>query len=312
MAALAAVYAVDVGPERWLRALLDVVTPAFDQGLGGAGYFVDASEPTAPRYWGFVGPERILELWRGWFPQVPVALQIAAHRSVAFGTARGITPDDTTAQPYGMPPPFADILGINGVGADGRGVSLAFVSEHTIAPPAGQLAEDLCAFSTHLARAAAMVLPASVELGPRIVGSVLPAPAPPELAPLGLAALRALATRAMHEDEPLSAAATARAWSDVAKKRLVAIDAFAHGGRRFTIAVAPGSLDTRAATLTEREREAVRLAASGLSNKVIADEMRVGVSTVGTLLSRAAAKLGVDSRVALMKVGAQLSAPRRD
>lgn len=51
--------------------------------------------------------------------------------------------------------------------------------------------------------------------------------------------------------------------------------------------------------LSPREKEVVRLAAVGCSNKQIADELFLSPATVGSHLARAMSKLGVHSRVAL-------------
>ena len=50
------------------------------------------------------------------------------------------------------------------------------------------------------------------------------------------------------------------------------------------------------ATLTDREREVVRLAASGLTNRDIAERLFVSVRTVTTHLYRSYSKLGVNDR----------------
>ncbi|MGB8254662.1 MAG: helix-turn-helix transcriptional regulator, partial [Pseudonocardiaceae bacterium] len=51
--------------------------------------------------------------------------------------------------------------------------------------------------------------------------------------------------------------------------------------------------------LTQREREIVTLAASGLSNRQIADRLVVSVRTVEGHLYRACAKLGASDRAEL-------------
>jgi DNA-binding NarL/FixJ family response regulator len=53
-------------------------------------------------------------------------------------------------------------------------------------------------------------------------------------------------------------------------------------------------------TLTARELEVVQHAAKGMTNKVIANEMRLSEHTVKNYLFRAFAKLGVSSRVELL------------
>jgi len=54
-------------------------------------------------------------------------------------------------------------------------------------------------------------------------------------------------------------------------------------------------------SLTEREREAVRLACSRATNKEIAYSMNVSASTVGVLLWRASHRLGIASRDELIR-----------
>lgn len=48
--------------------------------------------------------------------------------------------------------------------------------------------------------------------------------------------------------------------------------------------------------LTDREREAARIAASGASNREVAHTMRISEGTVEQYLCRAFEKLGVDRR----------------
>jgi DNA-binding CsgD family transcriptional regulator len=58
--------------------------------------------------------------------------------------------------------------------------------------------------------------------------------------------------------------------------------------------------DDGPAALTKREREVADLAASGQSTKEIAQRLSIGRRTVETHLAHAYAKLGVDSKVALI------------
>jgi DNA-binding NarL/FixJ family response regulator len=72
---------------------------------------------------------------------------------------------------------------------------------------------------------------------------------------------------------------------------------FAH--RPVAAAAAGGD---RTAVLTEREREVVRLVATGLSNEDIARELVISPLTAKTHITRAIAKLGVRDRVQLVIV----------
>ncbi|MEH3139635.1 MAG: response regulator transcription factor [Mycobacterium kyogaense] len=67
--------------------------------------------------------------------------------------------------------------------------------------------------------------------------------------------------------------------------------------------------DTLAANpLTAREHDVLRLVVQGLSNQDIADSLHLGVTTVKTHVSNAAAKLGARNRVQLAVYGYQLMA----
>jgi DNA-binding NarL/FixJ family response regulator len=67
-------------------------------------------------------------------------------------------------------------------------------------------------------------------------------------------------------------------------------------------AVAPVAGADRLAVLTAREREVVRLVATGLSNEDIARELVISPLTAKTHITRAIAKLGVRDRVQLVIV----------
>ncbi|MBO3742782.1 response regulator transcription factor [Actinoplanes flavus] len=76
---------------------------------------------------------------------------------------------------------------------------------------------------------------------------------------------------------------------------------FAH--RPVVAAASPGG--DRLAVLTEREREVVRLVATGFSNDDIARELVISPLTAKTHVTRAIAKLGVRDRVQLVIVAFQ-------
>ena len=91
------------------------------------------------------------------------------------------------------------------------------------------------------------------------------------------------------------------------------VDHFDHDGRRYLVARnntplagAPGD-----APLSQRQQQVVTLAAVGHSNKLIAYELGLGVSTVGGYLTSAALKLGAGSRVELIRAAREGWATRR-
>jgi DNA-binding CsgD family transcriptional regulator len=79
-----------------------------------------------------------------------------------------------------------------------------------------------------------------------------------------------------------------------------------HGGelRRHAPASASLAADTDA-DLSAREADVVRLSAAGYSNKEIAAMLDVSVKTIETYKARAMGKLGLNSRVALVRYAAQ-------
>jgi DNA-binding CsgD family transcriptional regulator len=65
------------------------------------------------------------------------------------------------------------------------------------------------------------------------------------------------------------------------------------------VAVGPGAL-------SRREREVARLAVGGLTARQIADRLFIGERTVETHLTRVYAKLGVRSKLELVRRGTEL------
>jgi DNA-binding CsgD family transcriptional regulator len=109
---------------------------------------------------------------------------------------------------------------------------------------------------------------------------------------LAVAALRDLALRV--EESPEGP----RAWQSFMAGRLTVIDRFEQAGRHVVLAVGDVPAAPR---LTRRETEALTHAARGHDDKRIAYELGLQPSTVASLLTRAARKLGVDNRMALIR-----------
>jgi DNA-binding NarL/FixJ family response regulator len=78
------------------------------------------------------------------------------------------------------------------------------------------------------------------------------------------------------------------------------LDQFERDGKQYLVAVRDDAACGGLALLSSRERQVVAFAARGLSNKVVGFELGISTSTVGVLLSRASAKLGVRSRRELL------------
>jgi DNA-binding CsgD family transcriptional regulator len=107
----------------------------------------------------------------------------------------------------------------------------------------------------------------------------------------------------MRRDDPDAAMSS---WKALVQARWSLVDQFESDGRRYVVARCNDVTTPSLATLTARELQVVAYAALEHQNKFIAYELGIATSTVGVLLSRAAKKLGVRSRAAL--VSAYLSA----
>jgi DNA-binding NarL/FixJ family response regulator len=78
------------------------------------------------------------------------------------------------------------------------------------------------------------------------------------------------------------------------------VDQFDQSGRRYIVAVREPHVEPRPRRLTEREASVVMLVARGYSNKLVAYELGLSVSTVAGHIAMAMARLGVTSRVGLV------------
>jgi DNA-binding CsgD family transcriptional regulator len=85
---------------------------------------------------------------------------------------------------------------------------------------------------------------------------------------------------------------------------------FVRDGFCYRLIRRPLDADDSGPRLTKREEEALVCACNGFSNKRIAQCMEVAPSTVGVLLFRASAKLGVKSRRDLVAAFQRLKATR--
>ena len=101
----------------------------------------------------------------------------------------------------------------------------------------------------------------------------------------------------------------AELWRLFETGRWSVVDGVDRDGVRYLLACESDSEDR---ALTLRERQVVKQASLGDSNKVIAYDLGVATSTISTHLARAAAKLGLRSRAAMIQLVALGSKPRAD
>lgn len=79
------------------------------------------------------------------------------------------------------------------------------------------------------------------------------------------------------------------------------VDWYDHDGKRFLLAEENRVPSRTKRSLTKREEQVVACAAMGHSNKLIAYDLGISAGSVAVLLGRAARKLGVSGRVALVR-----------
>ncbi len=118
-------------------------------------------------------------------------------------------------------------------------------------------------------------------------------------APLGRAA-KAM-DRARGKLRRLDPDAAAALWRTMVCEEWSLVDWYDHDGKRFLLAQENRVPARSADALTPRETQVVACAAMGHSNKLIAYDLGLSSGTVAVLLGRAARKLGVSGRVALVR-----------
>lgn len=306
---------IEARPDDWLDGILRVLRPALDFGLGVHAYFVDASQPDRFEAWGHrvVGAPDAAAAKAGfdaWLGSVPIAFQRRMHTFAPFGSSADlpadITPGDLDASLQAHHHPH--MIGVNGLDATGRGCALAAASSMPAALPGGLRATAWGRVATHLG--------AAVRLRRRLAGRG-PGAGDAVLDPTGRCldatgdAAQRVARAALREGALRIAHARSRRarspddsltlWQSLVAGRWSLVDQFESDGRRYLVAV-PNRPEVPSARLfTSTEARILGAMLMGHPNKLIAYELGIAPSTVGTHIARAAAKLGVRGRVALMR-----------
>lgn len=271
---LDAAYAAVDDDERWLERLLIATRPVLDGGLGVIGFFYDRADTDAPRLRApvFLGaPQGTREALERLLLEAPRPLVRSLHRLVPSCTTMsdrlGLGAELLELPVHRAlfaPLGIADLLAVAGSDESGAG----------------------CLIGAPLPRVTSMAT-LDVELLTSVAAHVA--------AGMGMRSKRG---GAANQPPP------GPVWAALVAGRWAVMDSFDRGGARFLLARKRGSSRPPAdveASLTSREREVVWLATKGHSNKLIGDELGIAASTVAGHLAKASAKLGVTSRVALMK-----------
>lgn len=320
VAIIEAAYRVAASEGEWLANVVVVARPALDHGLGVVGFFYDLSNPNRIRTWSPVvvgalaGTVSIIDALS---EIVPPALGARLFRSAPSSATLS---DRLGADELGFgeilraslsPIGVEDFLSVAATEPNGHGCLLGAPLPRRRSLSAREAATwDRVA--AHLAAGARL----RASRGTRETT----ADADAILSPSGGVEYADGDARSANARNALerSARAIERArgdlrrsdpeqalelWTALVSGRWTLVDEFDHSGRRYLVAKrnAPHLREGGHAPFTERERQTLSLAKLGHSNKLIAYELGLAPSTVATHLSTAAAKLGVRSRIALVR-----------
>lgn len=313
-----ALYDVDAPQKTWLRRIAERTRAAFPlHNIGAYALTYDASDIDhavfdKPVTVG-VESKAITRLLTKEIPQFYGArphLVQAIFRKVGYGPSTALPFQDGDIEiVHGLlsRAGVREILGINGVNVDGRSVHagvlvtrpLKDVDHVTLARVSSHFAAG-----ARLRRRMAAGKEAPIDAADAIIddgGKVVHASGAAKLrearTALSDAAIRLgrLKKRTRRGSERSLAQ-----WRALVDARWSLVDHFERDGKHFVLAErndpALGPLEL----LSDRELQVVAHAAVGHANKMIAYELGIAVSTVGVLLSRAAARLGAKSRSALI------------
>ncbi|MEZ4393868.1 MAG: LuxR C-terminal-related transcriptional regulator [Polyangiales bacterium] len=303
-----AAYRVEQPEDSWLRGVLRAARPYLDRGGGVEGYFVDCAEGF--RAWGRVNLDVAHPwLWDDYLVAVPDAEKRRVHTFAPAGYSASIPQGLAGVEGWLSRHHLRGIMGVNAIDAGLRGASLvAHDGEGGSAPPTRAALRRWEYLGSHIAAGARLLRRGSEGAAQEAVltpgGRVLHAEGLAR-APVAREALRE-AARAIDRSRVREARGGAgddalTAWAALVAGRWTLLDAFERDGRRFVVARPNAPRGLAPAPLSERERQVARAAALGHSNKLIAYELGLGVSTVATLLARARRKLGATGRVDLVR-----------
>lgn len=310
--------AYDVAPDdqSWLGAVVETALAVWGRGRASHAAIYDASNIAAVeiKNAAFVGLSQpaIDGIMRGIGRFTPEFVT----RTFRSGLAAGIR---ETAYPEMKPMVeeleafgFADELSLNGLDPAGKGVFIGMWSPQML---------DLAPGEMTLFRRMGHHLGAAHRVRRRLRESQ-PASATPD-STVGAEAILDARRRVVHAAGParskgarddLIATAAARdrdrsprlaldarlVWGPLTRARWTLVDSFERGGARYVVARENQSAVRGLEALTDRERQAVAYLAIGQSTKETAYALGIADTTVRVLLGRAAAKLGVGSRAALL------------
>lgn len=298
----------------WLDGIARAAHPLLDRGLGLIAYLYQLSPGKRVKVWSPVGvgcPEGWQQAWQHTNADSDPELLQRAYAARPFATASSILgPAFGAAEvirehvhPFGI----RDFLGINATDPTGQGC-LVCVPLPRVSQTPRRGAATWTRLAAHIAAGFRIRrLEAVVEgaedaiLDPR--GKVAHAHAGAKTG-AARAALRGAVLAIERARGALRTKAPAEAidiWQGLVAGQWSLVDRFDRDGRRYLVARRNDPATGVHRLLTVREAQVVGYAALGHSNKLIGYELGLSPSAVAMHLARASAKLGLTSRVALIR-----------
>lgn len=320
-----AAYDLECDSREWLRRLATTVRPILDAGHGVIAYFYDVTRP--PPSW--LESAVTFDPPRGYVKLVAATLTMSAETAQSFHNAPG--PLEASAIAVGGRE-GVDRHWVDGKLAGFRQIGISdFCALRTVEPSgkgvvisAGHQGDRH--YDQRTKRLWARVA-AHIAAGRRLRETINAQATEAVLTPAGRlehadGAGRSRTTRELLRDAVLrqerargrgrrdDPERATEAWTALVSGRWSLVDRFERGGRRYVVALRNDHLLPDPRTLGARERTVFHLAALGKSNKLIAYELGIAASTVGTHLAAVMRKFGVSSRIELIRLVAQTSAMR--
>lgn len=304
LAILDAAYRPAAGPKAWLEVVLAAAAPMLDRGGGVEGYFVDCRDGFESGDRAAIGVESDA-LWNDWVREIPTQVKRAVHTFAPAGYSATLPPVIDRARKWARTQGVG-LMGVNALDASMQGVTLvSHDGRPGQAPPTSLDLMRWAYVGSHLAAGARLLRQTPKSLPEAVLdvdGRVLHADGPARDA----TARSALRRAAVEMDRARTRRGrdhqrSLERWRALVEGRWTLLDVFEENGRRYVVAQANEADAALPAQLSRRERQVATAASLGHANKVIAYELGLAESTVATVLRRAACKLGVRSRIELIR-----------
>ncbi len=318
---LEAIYAVEADDRAWLSGVLSAIAEACGVHHSYLGYFYDASDMQTLDVWNVCTthfPPELEEGFRAWRGMVNPALMRKTFRSLHVGSTR------RTGLPYQAPllalrerVGWGDIFNVNGLDPSGIGCVVTIgTREREFTPARGEMVAYK-RIAHHLAaafrcrRRLGVMTPAneaSVSPDHGAAEAILDergrfchaeGEATPKSARERIRSAAAAIESARTKKRKSGQWALAR-WHPLVSARWTLVQTFETDGKRYVVARENQSHAGGVEALTERERQVVLQAILGFTNKEIAYSLGISDSTVRVLFARAARRIGVRSREAVL------------